>query len=195
MGLSFAAPLAGRDCRAAAAHLARGHFNPRAPCGARLRSCAGSTNLPYFNPRTPCGARLGLVSKTVITAEISIHAPLAGCDLKQSTMVLDAVVFQSTHPLRGATVKTGGLRHPLPISIHAPLAGCDFAQARSTRPAHNFNPRTPCGVRPKEDNHEDLHIRISIHAPLAGCDYQYHNNIYSSLISIHAPLAGCDRDS
>ena len=56
--------------------------------------------------------------------EISIHAPLAGCDLARA--LVDA-------------------RHA--ISIHAPLAGCDgFDPERSMHRA-DFNPRTPCGVR------------------------------------------------
>ena len=148
MGLSFAAPLAGRDCRAAAAHLARGHFNPRAPCGARLRSCAGSTNLPYFNPRTPCGARLGLVSKTVITAEISIHAPLAGCDPPLTPQRgRRAPKFQSTHPLRGATLMSVTQpRRPAFQSTH-PLRGATRDCGRIIVIGRHFNPRTPCGVR------------------------------------------------
>ena len=58
--------------------------------------------LKNFNPRTPCGVR---------------HVP--------GVCKGGVVLFQSTHPVRGAT-------HPLPL-----LQALD---------AH-FNPRTPCGVR------------------------------------------------
>ena len=59
------------------------------------------------------------------------------------------MTFQSTHPLRGATLERQAADLAAVISIHAPLAGCDnslvklYPQRRC-----NFNPRTPCGVRP-----------------------------------------------
>ena len=123
-------------------------------------------------------------------------------------------VFQSTHPLRGATFSLATIRHL----------------------RRNFNPRTPCGVRlgsilmPEviqvfQSTHplrgatpicaEILTIikfqsthplrgatlrpaprgsngLISIHAPLAGCDGHNGMNDWLDKISIHAPLAGCD---
>ena len=103
-------------------------------------------------------------------------------------------VFQSTHPLRGATLE----------------ATYDYQQGEG-----NFNPRTPCGVRQFYERYCELHkifqsthpLRgatkvyvdtgfgtfISIHAPLAGCDKTTVNFVGGEGISIHAPLAGCDR--
>ncbi len=101
-------------------------------------------------------------------------------------------LFQSTHPLRGATGWHAHMDNVLTISIHAPLAGCDFAVT------------VDC-----------LHGVISIHAPLAGCDtdatytlsvpvqFQSTHPLRGATsrqlastshlrISIHAPLAGCD---
>ena len=79
--------------------------------------------------------------------EISIHAPLTGCDeqmycnhiiivtfqsthpLRDATMMISYVLltylFQSTHPLRDATLDDVSLYSPVFISIHAPLTGCD----------------------------------------------------------------------
>ena len=57
--------------------------------------------------------------------KISIHAPLAGCDVR---LVND-------------------YRRVLEISIHAPLAGCDPSPNPPAAARHYFNPRTPCGVR------------------------------------------------
>ena len=101
-------------------------------------------------------------------------------------------LFQSTHPLRGATQR---LRF-------------------RTCPRHDFNPRTPCGVRPsysairsQRSTFQSTHplrgataageyslaaFFISIHAPLAGCDYSRFCARMDGVISIHAPLAGCD---
>ena len=33
------------------------HFNPRAPCGARLSQLTPESSGKNFNPRAPCGAR------------------------------------------------------------------------------------------------------------------------------------------
>ena len=145
---------------------------------------------------------------------ISIHAPLAGCDVV--TEAYDANVGISIHaPLAGCDVVSdcGGsiavisIHAPLAgcdgygtlfllaenISIHAPLAGCDLASACcTTRTTTNFNPRTPCGVRPtlsvvlgSPDQFQSTH-------PLRGATKAVHLDKGGGGISIHAPLAGCD---
>ena len=100
--ISIHAPLAGCDHAGSKRHGLRVDFNPRTPCG--VRRCGSSASQPIFR-------------------------------------------FQSTHPLRGATVTAGETVMFLWISIHAPLAGCDLACSHLL----NIDP-------------------ISIHAPLAGCD-------------------------
>ena len=57
------------------------------------------------------------------------------------------MIFQSTHPVRGATPPRPEYQDLVLISIHAPREGCDLRQFQ----------------------HESLHI-ISIHAPREGCD-------------------------
>ena len=134
-----------------------------------------------------------------------------------SRVIMSCHIFQSTHPLRGATRRSGGDRVLPLISIHAPLAGCDL-QVRQGLPAfRDFNPRTPCGVRletrmrvSKPIKFQSTHpLRgatitrtparrghgISIHAPLAGCDMERLTKRLDNGISIHAPLAGCDCSS
>ena len=148
-----------------------------------------------FNPRTPCGVRRSNAGIHCCTYPISIHAPLAGCDPEMIRVTLQRLIFQSTHPLRGAT--------------------SNFDRCRSLW--IYFNPRTPCGVRPIglsvvnttnlfQSTHplrgatsfkdlSSLKTEISIHAPLAGCDLGQVERIDARhpAISIHAPLAGCDR--
>ena len=102
---------------------------------------------------------------------ISIHAPREGCDTTALEIGVDPIIFQSTHPVRGATMKAcqaqmglifqsthpvrGATRQALVkacwrlISIHAPREGCDQS---------DFAPRPSSG--------------ISIHAPREGCDNQ-----------------------
>ncbi len=77
-----------------------------------------------FNPRTPCGVRP------------SSTGSLCTCR-----------IFQSTHPMRGATQRHSGRQPRSSISIHAPHAGCDGTAWEVAVPERYFNPRTPCGVR------------------------------------------------
>ena len=82
---------------------------------------------------------------------ISIHAPHAGCDMSPTMDVERDGLFQSTHPMRGATGETNREGLPLRvISIHAPHAGCDDSTPLHITASYDFNPRTPCGVRPSK---------------------------------------------
>ena len=149
MFISIHAPLAGRDLFPLCQTILVCYFNPRAPCGAR--------------PSPPAGPQ-------TFSAPISIHAPLAGRDLLYPDAKDTKSLFQSTRPLRGATLHGRLLPRTLVISIHAPLAGRDGRadtrrrgawQFQSTRPLRgatpaslaryfervHFNPRAPCGAR------------------------------------------------
>ena len=148
INISIHAPLAGCDACSRINLFPDSYFNPRTPCGVR-RSSTPATYQPYhnFNPRTPCGVRRPEFETATKAAKISIHAPLAGCDLP-IPVCRTVDTFQSTHPLRGATCCQEHNKECQRISIHAPLAGCDFVGADQI------------GVLGA----------ISIHAPLAGCD-------------------------
>ena len=144
-------PLRGATERRRQQHHDPRYFNPRTPCGVRHQEAPVPASFLYFNPRTPCGVRPGVYVPGRGRGNISIHAPLAGCDAAsaaptvtygqfQSThplrgatrwkqMLLRKAIFQSTHPLRGATILKIGFRLIAVISIHAPLAGCDSWRA------------------------------------------------------------------
>ena len=100
-------------------------FNPRTPCGVRRTDNTGRTRKCHFNPRTPCGVRRDALKAYLAEAQISIHAPHAGCDSSLSLSIMATPSFQSTHPMRGVT------KDALEF-----LALFKY-----------FNPRTPCGVR------------------------------------------------
>ena len=127
----------------------------------------------HFNPRAPCGARL-VERDPEIPGDISFQStrPLRGATVVQSALGDLLGVFQSTRPLRGAT--------PLP--------------SRPARRATDFNPRAPCGARQLVRGVGDAGRRISIHAPLAGRDRLGAPLVGVPHISIHAPLAGRDGD-
>ena len=104
---------------------------PHAGRDSMVTSCAPCPG--GFNPRAPCGAR------------------------PRPMIAYHKLWFQSTRPMRGATIS---IIHPeltLNVSIHAPHAGRDLVKPH----AHAF-------------------VRVSIHAPHAGRDkskaHQYHIN-------------------
>ena len=147
------------------------NFNPRTPCGVRpirgdcpvfhnfisihapLAGCDELRDLQSvterdFNPRTPCGVRPGVAPEAIWTEIFQSTHPLRGATHIAVRRILHEL-FQSTHPLRGATLTIMQGDQYAIISIHAPLAGCDCLPRRSPRRPGNFNPRTPCGVRPR----------------------------------------------
>ena len=97
---------------------------------APLAGCDGGATWLFpchcdFNPRTPCGVRRALWREELQQGCFSIHAPLAGCDAAIGKRHSITPLFQSTHPLRGATPHLLVDKIIKQISIHAPLAGCD----------------------------------------------------------------------
>ena len=115
--------------------------------------------------------------------------------MRQNSFVLlsTRILFQSTHPLRGATKKRRWPSGSLIFQSTRPLRGATFSRLssfslsvfQSTRPLRGA---TGC------EHGRDGDALISIHAPLAGCDLLLRAGKRDALrISIHAPLAGCDK--
>ena len=170
MCISIHAPLAGRDTHRRSPAAGDGHFNPRAPCGARLPPGNPWSRRPaHFNPRAPCGARP---------------------TLRKSTKRY--LLFQSTRPLRGATARVGQLllagedfnpRAPCgarPLSLRFALLHPEF---QSTRPLR--------GATPAYTKRELAELFQSTR-PLRGATVASIIFLTPLSISIHAPLAGRD---
>ena len=100
---------------------------------------------------------------------ISIHAPLAGCDHTSSAFSASSRVFQSTHPLRGATINRCTPFCPIIRfqSTH-PLRGATGLPTARTPPKIDFNPRTPCGVRHITERKSAVAPRFQSTHPLRG---------------------------
>ena len=187
-------------------------FQSTRPLRGATTSVSPTNQQRDFNPRAPCGAR-HRAAFSGCAAAISIHAPLAGRDelreqyagqdrAFQSTRPLRGATisqiptvlpspFQSTRPLRGATVRQFLKLRLIRISIHAPLAGRDYHR-HTRRCGHRyFNPRAPCGARPEIILVFRHGVEISIHAPLAGRDCNV-NHIPSKRIRFQStrPLRG-----
>ena len=151
-----------------------------------------------------------------ISYEISIHAPLAGRDAEAAASGATARVFQSTRPLRGATIhrtvcpryflrfqSTRPLRgatigkmldnYVTVISIHAPLAGRDRAITGTGTKLDYFNPRAPCGARRTGTPFLTTSTVFQSTRPLRGATPPPPPPPVDPTISIHAPLAGRDK--
>ena len=172
------------------------HFNPRTPCGVRRGLAAPVRRfrpISIHAPRAGCDAfpPPGPLSRK----QISIHAPRAGCDITPGDYLRRPKEFQSTHPVRGATLLQVRGRYVQPISIHAPRAGCDIRDISNSATTTYFNPRTPCGVRPLEYIVSPMSKAFQSTHPVRGATTCIYLSSVNAKISIHAPRAGCDGQS
>ena len=123
----------------------------------------------HFNPRAPCGARQHEYQRLRSIAVFQSTRPMRGAtvSLQQKQK---APPFQSTRPMRGATVHPQLACPRMGISIHAPHAGRDGHQGSDIGNDSDFNPRAPCGARQNCPMQVGYDVEISIHAPHAGRD-------------------------
>ena len=133
-------------------------------CEVRVRRAASN-----FNPRAPCGARPQRADAVCKVAGISIHAPLAGRDLRGTTAQSSLHQFQSTRPLRGATSGRTVLFPTILFQSTRPLRGA--TSRKHWLDCHrSFQSTRPLRGATKCRTHFVILPKISIHAPLAGRD-------------------------
>ena len=170
------------------------YFNPRTPCGVRRNGRDKHAHATNFNPRTPCGVRPLILILILPWQSISIHAPHAGCDIREFGAYSWDSKFQSTHPMRGAThfCNLGDCIRRFQ-STH-PMRGATLLVSLLPRPRLGFQSTHPMRGATARDARRARVSVISIHAPHAGCDSRTSYLCWSSCISIHAPHAGCDAD-
>ena len=147
---------------------------------------------------------------------ISIHAPRAGCDHMAAAFSSVCAAFQSTHPVRGATLFAPSLTafsgfqstHPvrgatykpcscpiwIEISIHAPRAGCDLDIHNHLKEQDEFQSTHPVRGATNVSTGSADGSGISIHAPRAGCDELFHpTGDYSGQFQSTHPVRGATR--
>ena len=123
------------------------NFNPRAPCGARLRRKWMHIRPSEFQSTRPVWGATGVAIMGYCRIGISIHAPRVGRDICRPVLTPLTMTFQSTRPVWGATTRRWarrwGARH------FNPRAPCGARPCRpsSPPPDPDFNPRAPCGAR------------------------------------------------
>ena len=149
---------------------------------------------------------------------ISIHAPREGCDVMAMSDSTDKFKFQSTHPVRGATVDPKHVRGSHVISIHAPREGCDSSRMPAHTPRLSFQSTHPVrgatthgqsvpaskilfqsthpvrGATRWRQRYPDGTVFQSTH-PVRGATVVHGGVDVPCAISIHAPREGCDPSS
>ena len=147
----------------------RNHFNPRPPCGGRLRQFPAADKLSDISIHAPRVGGDPRYDHAPGHGNISIHAPRVGGDRVRLRLVISRLsfqstppvwgatrlqkkgcveqLFQSTPPVWGATLLHGGVFIVVGISIHAPRVGGDQKHHEDMPGTRNFNPRPPCGGR------------------------------------------------
>ena len=156
--ISTHAPLAGRDKLRFKTNTETEHFNPRAPCGARLRGDAERTEGQDISTHAPLAGRDGVEPVDgKLKALFQPTRPLRGATVLpggDSPMA----IFQPTRPLRGATADAPPGRLDQRISTHAPLAGRDLKLFLVVMINDDFNPRAPCGARQQKCTNHYAHF-------------------------------------
>ena len=105
-----------------------------------------------------------------------------GRDSSSSRPSCSSNVFQSTHPVWGATEIYVMVFQALKISIHAPRVGRDHQPCCQRHGVSwHFNPRAPCGARPGRRALSWHRQGISIHAPRVGRDSKFDDFTPSNL--------------
>ena len=162
-------PLRGATSRPPKPGMSAGYFNPRSPYGERQPGKPGALCQDHFNPRSPYGERRG-----------------------ENDDLIMFLSFQSTLPLRGATLERPDGFTGQDISIHAPLTGSDRPGHKHRRSHPHFNPRSPYGERRKERWWLPCITYFNPRSPYGERLSQLTSLIQSGNISIHAPLTGSD---
>ena len=166
--ISIHAPRAGRDKYTRKYQVFYIHFNPRAPCGARLFLSSTFPRILLFQSTRPVRGATRRCGRCCGCRRISIHAPRAGRDVRKAH------------------------RHPVPqISIHAPRAGRDSAGGDWFGDPQ-ISIHAPRAGRDADRRWGQYTGSISIHAPRAGRDLGHLPHPLVVDISIHAPRAGRD---
>ena len=192
--ISIHAPLAGCDIDDLIPYANNAKFQSTHPSrGATRAIWIPHSWRKYFNPRAPCGARQRQHDALLRQPLISIHAPLAGRDSASMTHFFASPLFQSTRPVRGATLLSVLVYLIIIFQSTRPVRGATSASVRFSGNV-NISIHAPRAGRDSPTPEADLDAAISIHAPRAGRDAGRDVVRPGEHISIHAPRAGRDPD-
>ena len=193
-------------------------FNPRAPCGARLKPVFSLFEVYPISTHAPLAGRDDMMAANGNAICISTHAPLAGRDDDPISRVNAGLQISTHAPLAGRDTRS--LRRMLRgiISTHAPLAGRDQKRRKQRQNQRRFQPTRPlrgatdflrqCERGERFQPTRPLRGATSLESvfrlsliifqptrPLRGATGQIRRDHRRDGISTHAPLAGRDSKS
>ncbi len=151
------------------------HFNPRTPWGVRLCRSQSDRIAVYFNPRTPWGVRPPLYRlRCPAPSDFNPRTPW-GVRHTLDDPFQRTVIFQSTHPVGGATGIIYQFIIKLVFQSTHPVGGATLGPSSFSPSTSAFQSTHPVGgaTNPIAVNHNGL--KISIHAPRGGCDRGAHS--------------------
>ena len=119
-------------------------FNPRSPCGERLKRSIPDMDFITISIHAPrVGSDRFPILLRAIRPTISIHAPRVGSDLCACPKYTHQYRFQSTLPVWGATARQEAYRLMQDISIHAPRVGSDAIDKKIDKLIAEFQSTLP----------------------------------------------------
>ncbi len=123
------------------------HFNPRTPYGMRPDRKGRGNVSGDFNPRTPYGMRHKRWVVQFSYFEFQSTHPVRDATINRATNGPFPYIFQSTHPVRDAT-RPGAFAFESELEFQSTHPVRDATQpAMRQGNFRNFNPRTPYGMR------------------------------------------------
>ena len=99
-----------------------------------------------FNPHSPCGERQTSINSLATREIFQSTLPLRGATIRELERRRDQL-FQSTLPLRGATIRRCRSRRVRRFQSTLPLRGATKLAVHVTSHVFDFNPHSPCGER------------------------------------------------
>ena len=168
-------PIRGATRAAGLSHMHYGFQSTRPIRGATTPSDWTASTGRYFNPRAPYGARLGGQLIHAGNGVISIHAPHTGRDSTGTDKTSSANQFQSTRPIRGATVLVSQWHdHIAYFNPRAPY-GARLKNISIRLLLIYFNPRAPYGARRIISLFIQAHKKFQSTRPIRGATAKMHN--------------------
>ena len=147
----------------------------------------------YFNPRAPCGARLK--RRSIIRTKLTFQStrPMRGATMRSKSSGSPLAIFQSTRPMRGATIMDWFGDTFFIISIHAPHAGRDRAACMAGISTYIFQSTRPMrGATRRLAKSSGKISAFQSTRPMRGATAISAALDELEAISIHAPHAGRD---
>ena len=179
----------GCDCPRSSRSWASGRFNPRTHTGCDERMELAELVCSMFQSTHPHGVRPVLEFMSILSIDVSIHAPTRGATSKECPHQYSLSLFQSTHP---HGVRQSIVWQQLPTVSFNPRThtGCDYVCSDLGMPDYEFQSTHPHGVRLPLLKGLDCLSKSFNPRTHTGCDRIASIVLPDVLVSIHAPTRG-----